>query len=177
MNWPVLWLTCRGRTLAVWVTASLVLVPAPLVATLSRLLPLPAATIGRAVRSLRSVQVLLIFEAARAAFPGAAVQASTFEAFVDVLAPHACELEVVTGEIGDTWIHGVASDPVKIKDYRAMMRMRSQCLYDGGCVIQVRHPPQPHPPLVHNPDTKAAPTNGHTIIVSDITEQTLCSMH
>eukprot|EP00892_Ulva_mutabilis_P005410 jgi/Ulvmu1/3240/UM150_0013.1 len=80
--------------------------------------------------------VMLIFEAARAAFPGATVKASTFEKFVDKLAPHADALPVVTGEIGDTWIHGVASDPVKMKEYRAMMRMRSQCLYDGGCVIQ-----------------------------------------
>lgn len=93
------------------------------------------------------VQVLLIFEAARAAFPGATVKASTFEAFVDELAPHADELEVVTGEIGDSWVHGVASDPVKVKNFRAMMRMRSQCLYDGGCVIQVR-PPRLRPPLL-----------------------------
>lgn len=47
-------------------------------------------------------------------------------------------LPVVTGEIGDTWIYGVGSDPIKVRNYRAVMRMRSQCIWDGSCMPQVR---------------------------------------
>jgi hypothetical protein len=82
--------------------------------------------------------VLRVFAQARAAFPGATVKASTLEAFVDALEPHVESFPVVTGEIGDTWIHGVASDPSKMKQYRAIMRMRSQCLLSESCTAQVR---------------------------------------
>jgi hypothetical protein len=87
--------------------------------------------------------VIRVFETSRAAFPGATVRASTFEAFVDRLEKHAAELEVVTGEIGDTWVFGVASDPVKVQQYRAIMRMRSQCLLSESCTHQVRTRPMP----------------------------------
>lgn len=33
-------------------------------------------------------------------------------------------------QIGDTWIHGVASDAGKVADYRAMQRMRRKLSYD-----------------------------------------------
>lgn len=59
-------------------------------------------------------------------FPGAAISASTFDDFTRVLvhaAPH-LQLPVVTGEIGDTWIHGVASDPGKLAEFRALLRLR-----------------------------------------------------
>jgi hypothetical protein len=82
--------------------------------------------------------VLEIFSVARELFPGAEVKASTFEDFLDVLEPFSAGMEVVTGEIGDTWIHGVASDPKKMQMYRAVMRMRSQCLWSESCTRQVR---------------------------------------
>jgi hypothetical protein len=83
-------------------------------------------------------EVLQVFAQARAAFPGAKVKASTLETFVDALEPHTGRLPVVTGEIGDTWIHGVASDPIKMKQFRAIMRMRSQCLLSESCTAQAR---------------------------------------
>lgn len=82
--------------------------------------------------------VLAVHAQARAAFPGAAVRASTFEAFVDALEPRTDELTVFTGEVGDTWLPGVASDPPKVQQYRAIMRMRSQCLWSESCTAQVR---------------------------------------
>jgi hypothetical protein len=42
------------------------------------------------------------------------------------------------GEVGDTWIHGVASDPAKVADYRAVLRLRTACLASGACEEQVR---------------------------------------
>jgi len=44
------------------------------------------------------------------------MQASTFDKFAaEVLSsPVYQQLPVITSEIGDTWIHGVASDPIKV---------------------------------------------------------------
>ena len=53
-------------------------------------------------------QVMNIFSITQRNFPGAAVQASTLDAYFGKLlaaAPHA-DLPVVTGEIGDSWIYG-----------------------------------------------------------------------
>ncbi|WP_462431214.1 DUF5054 domain-containing protein [Bacteroides nordii] len=41
------------------------------------------------------------------------------------------ELPVVTQEIGDSWIWGVASDPKKIAEFRALMRLRSDWVNSG----------------------------------------------
>ena len=82
--------------------------------------------------------VLEVHAQARRAFPGADVRASTLEAFVDALELHSSSLKVVTGEVGDTWLPGLASDPQKVQQYRAITRMRSQCLWSESCTAQVR---------------------------------------
>ena len=64
------------------------------------------------------------------------VIASTFEKFVDELERFEDQLEVHEGEIGDTWIHGISSDPTKSKNYRAIQRMRSKCLLEESCTAQ-----------------------------------------
>lgn len=69
--------------------------------------------------------ILQSFEACRAASPGALVKASTLDAFARKLLQHRDELPIVTDEIGDTWIHGGASDPYKIAAYRALCRQRN----------------------------------------------------
>jgi hypothetical protein len=75
-------------------------------------------------------QVLDIFERLQTDFPDATeIAASTFDAFLeDVEATMAdgtlSDLPVVTQEIGDTWIYGVASDPAKTAEYRALLRLR-----------------------------------------------------
>jgi hypothetical protein len=46
-------------------------------------------------------------------------------------------LLLVPGEIGDTWIHGVASDPARMADYRAVLRARDACVQDPHCDSQV----------------------------------------
>ena len=71
-------------------------------------------------------QVLDIFARVRAAFPHAEVLASTLDAFAGPLVEAAPKLglDVVTGEVGDTWIHGIASDADKLSEFRAMLRAR-----------------------------------------------------
>jgi len=42
------------------------------------------------------------------------------------------QLPVVTSEIGDEWIQGVASDPRKCAEFRAVSRVLRVCLDSGG---------------------------------------------
>lgn len=62
----------------------------------------------------------------QALYPNARVEASTMDAYAEKL--FACKdlLPVVEEEIGDTWIHGVASDPLKIMRYRALLELKNK---------------------------------------------------
>ena len=59
-----------------------------------------------------------------ARFPSAKIVAGSLTDMANAIAPHRDKLPVVTGEIGDTWIHGCASDPLKVARYRAVARLR-----------------------------------------------------
>lgn len=67
-----------------------------------------------------------------ARFPGAEVRASTLDAFARTLAASgaAAELPVVTAEMGDPWLFGAASDPLKVAAYRDALAARRR-LPDG----------------------------------------------
>ena len=71
------------------------------------------------------------FDECCAAHPGARVIASTLDAFARRLLVHRGALPVVTDEIGDTWIHGSATDPRKIAEYRALCRLRNDWERNG----------------------------------------------
>jgi hypothetical protein len=43
------------------------------------------------------------------------------------------QLPVVTREIGDTWLYGDPSDPLKNVHFREMSRVRAACVRDGAC--------------------------------------------
>ena len=73
-----------------------------------------------------------IFQDTQAAFPGVEVRASTLDAYAQALLPIQESLPIVTEEIGDTWIHGVGTDPKKVSQYRALCRLRSDWLADGS---------------------------------------------
>ena len=57
-------------------------------------------------------------------FPNAEIVATNLTEIANAVAPHRGSLPTVTGEIGDTWIHGVASDPLKVARYREVARLR-----------------------------------------------------
>jgi hypothetical protein len=64
----------------------------------------------------------------RTEFPDATVAASTLNDFAEALWTIKESLPIVTSEIGDTWIHGAGSDPVKIAQFRQLMRSRRDWL-------------------------------------------------
>ncbi|MFC4599560.1 DUF5054 domain-containing protein [Cohnella hongkongensis] len=64
-------------------------------------------------------------------YPGAEVVASTMDAFARKLLEANCELPVVREELGDTWIHGTGTDPLKLARYRELLRLRSRWLEEG----------------------------------------------
>ena len=69
------------------------------------------------------------FQELRARHPGAMVTGSTLDAFTnDLLAatPAVAALPVVTREIGDTWIHGVGTDPKKLAGFRDLQRLHAE---------------------------------------------------
>ena len=76
-------------------------------------------------------EVRATFQRLRERFPGARVEASTLDRFAEALMRIKAQLPVVTEELGDTWIHGVGSDPQKVARYRELVRLRREWLTTG----------------------------------------------
>ena len=76
-------------------------------------------------------EVLGYYEILRAEFPQAKIMASTLENFFMAVEPIKSKLPVITKEIGDTWIQGIASDPRKIAEFRAVARVMDGCYKHG----------------------------------------------
>ncbi|TVX96478.1 DUF5054 domain-containing protein [Cohnella terricola] len=64
-------------------------------------------------------------------YPGAEVIASTMDAFARKLLEARNELPVVREELGDTWIHGAGTDPLKLARFRELQRLRDGWLAEG----------------------------------------------
>ena len=60
----------------------------------------------------------------KARFPNAEITPTSLSEIGTAVDLHRGSLPVVTGDIGDTWIHGVASDPLKVARYREVARLR-----------------------------------------------------
>ena len=77
-------------------------------------------------------RLVALFKKISGEFPGAAVFVSTFDNFTSLLEPYKANIPVVTQEIGDTWIYGTPSDPVKQATMRASMRAWADYTAAGG---------------------------------------------
>ena len=64
-------------------------------------------------------------------FPGYTAEAGTLDEFADIIWEKRSELPVVTSELGDTWIHGAASDPFKSAALRELMALKRKWLKSG----------------------------------------------
>ena len=71
-------------------------------------------------------EIKKIYAELRKQFPNAKVTASNLSQIATAVEPYRSNLPVVTQEIGDTWIYGVPSDPVKVAHYREVSRLRRE---------------------------------------------------
>jgi hypothetical protein len=76
-------------------------------------------------------EVQATYASLRRQFPNATVAASDLTGIAAALDPFRSTLPVVTQEIGDTWIYGVPSDPVKIARFRELSRLRREWIARG----------------------------------------------
>jgi hypothetical protein len=72
-----------------------------------------------------------IYANLRQQFPGASVLPANLTDIANAVQKYERSLPVFTQEIGDTWIYGVASDPVKLSRYRELLRLRSEWIQQG----------------------------------------------
>ncbi len=63
--------------------------------------------------------------------PGARIAASTLTDYGDLLWKQRERFPVVTGEIADSWIHGVGTAPAKVSRYMALRRLYSNWAREG----------------------------------------------
>jgi Domain of unknown function (DUF5054) len=68
-------------------------------------------------------------------FPNARITPTNLTEIANAVDPYRGSLPVVAAEIGDTWIHGVASDPLKVARYREVVRLRQAWLAQGKVVV------------------------------------------
>ena len=88
-------------------------------------------------------ETIATFKVFRARYPNATIIASTPDAWfnrIDANASLRASLPVVDQEIGDTWIYGAASDPLKLAMMRAMMRARAACIARGASTCAAEEP-------------------------------------
>ncbi|HTB11267.1 MAG TPA: DUF5054 domain-containing protein [Bryobacteraceae bacterium] len=80
-------------------------------------------------------EIRKIYADLRGQFPGATITASNLSDIANAVYPYRDQFPVVTDEIGDTWIHGVPTDPVKVARYREMARLRKEWIAGGQLAI------------------------------------------
>ncbi|MDY6857513.1 MAG: DUF5054 domain-containing protein [Thermodesulfobacteriota bacterium] len=76
-------------------------------------------------------EVSRVFNQLKKIFPEARIVASTLDNYARELLQIKETLPVIEGEIGDTWIHGVGTDPKKVAQFRELSRLRSKWLTSG----------------------------------------------
>lgn len=80
-------------------------------------------------KSVKEVEEL--FAKLEEEYPGYEIIPSSLDAFTHGILPFKDALPVIEEEIADSWIHGIAADPKKIAEYKAMLRLRNQWLETG----------------------------------------------
>lgn len=78
------------------------------------------------------------FEKVKALYPGYEVTAGRMDDYADAIWEKRSALPVVTSEIGDTWIHGGASDPYKSGCLRELIRIRDKGIKNGSIDINTK---------------------------------------
>ena len=76
-------------------------------------------------------QIKKIYANARAKYPNADIQATSLNEVAKDIQTMRDKIPVLTSEIGDTWIYGYGSFPVRIARYRALSRLYTQWVKTG----------------------------------------------
>ena len=79
-------------------------------------------------------EVEALFADLALAYPTARIVASTLDAFASTVLTARESLPVLEQEIGDSWIHGVGSDPVLTARLRELLRLRTRWIASGDLV-------------------------------------------
>ena len=82
-------------------------------------------------------EVLEDWKMLRAAFPNAStIKSAKFDDYFEQLdSPDIrAQLPVVTSEVGDTWVYGCASDPLKLATFQVLQRHHALCVHNVSCV-------------------------------------------
>lgn len=79
------------------------------------------------------LEILSNYEILRKEFPNAKIKGSTFEEYFAEVNKIRDSLPVIRQEVGDTWIQGIASDPYKMANYRAVSEAITECVMAGLC--------------------------------------------
>ena len=77
-------------------------------------------------------KVLAHFDEIQKQYPGYEITAGTIDDFADVIWEKRSELPVFEGEMGDSWIHGSATDPYKSAALRTLIALKAKWLSDGS---------------------------------------------
>nr|WP_318383979.1 DUF5054 domain-containing protein [uncultured Enterobacter sp.] len=78
-----------------------------------------------------SAEVYALIAQYRQRYPHAVVAASTLDNFAASLKRIQPSLPVIDREIGDTWNHGLATDPAKVSRFRRVLRLLAQAVSAG----------------------------------------------
>lgn len=77
-------------------------------------------------------KVLAHFDDIQSQYPGYEITAGTMDDFADVIWEVRDKLPVFEGEMGDSWIHGAATDPYKSASLRTLINLKNQWLSEGS---------------------------------------------
>jgi len=76
-------------------------------------------------------EVAKIYSDLKDQFPNAHIIPGSLTDIANAVEPYRGHLPVVDQEIGDTWIYGVSSDPLKLAGYREVARLRQSWIAQG----------------------------------------------
>ncbi|HWQ59209.1 MAG TPA: DUF5054 domain-containing protein, partial [Clostridia bacterium] len=72
------------------------------------------------------------YRALEARYPNATIEAGTLDDFARAVREVRDMLPVVTQEIGDTWIHGVTTDPLKVSGFSRLLALTEEWVKSGA---------------------------------------------
>ena len=80
-------------------------------------------------------QIDELYDNIKKRFPNAKIIASSLNDIAKDIEKYSINyLPIVTSEIGDSWIWGIASDPKKIAEFNTLMRLRTKWVEDGRLI-------------------------------------------